>query len=217
MSTHQRAARGTVLALLKDLAAREQGLSVADACAALGLDSVGAYTRIRKSADQGHLHRAQRAGYKLHWFDTAERAQAWAMAVQSLPNANTMVENPATGPRLAAIGQPLKNRSRQPSQRPPLLTGSYANAEPNTEPPRPGASFQVRDKTNAAGVKLPAPARPAAGAEVTYHPDFKFSRGAGPDPYAPIRVLGPVPQLFSLVPPGVDPTTGRPWGKGLQP
>lgn len=75
---NKRRTRGTALAQMLALAAEHQGLTNATMAAALGVAPTNVSARIADACRRGHLFRAERGGYELHWFDTAERAQAWA-------------------------------------------------------------------------------------------------------------------------------------------
>lgn len=69
---------GGVLDTLKTLAARPEGVTSPELAAICGMDVGRASARLNKNLQRGHVFRSKRAGYILHWFDTAERAQAWA-------------------------------------------------------------------------------------------------------------------------------------------
>ena len=75
--THRRE-RGEVLAMMLKLAAGPEGLTNSALAARLETAQSNIAPRINQAAANGHLHRSQRRGYPLHWFETAERAQEWA-------------------------------------------------------------------------------------------------------------------------------------------
>lgn len=68
--------RGSVLDLIKSLAARPDGVGTADMVQRLG-DKTNS-PRLRNAARQGHIFCGKREGQKAQrWFATAEAAQAW--------------------------------------------------------------------------------------------------------------------------------------------
>ncbi len=110
--------------------------------AIMDLLSIGqniANRHVSRMVGQGRLHRADRAGARLRWFDTAQRAAEWAAmpamepSEWSEPRRKAWAEverkpKPIKAPKLVAIGERLKNSTRQPSKAPPLLKGSDRNA-----------------------------------------------------------------------------------------
>lgn len=97
---------GGVLDTLKTLAARPEGVTSPELAKVCGMDVGRASARLNKNMQRKHVFRSKRAGYILHWFDTAERAQAWA----ALP--------PMHKPELTApVRKPIQMRKPGP---PPL-------------------------------------------------------------------------------------------------
>lgn len=117
------------------------GASIAKVSTLLDISRKDAHRHLLQMLKQGRLHLSRRAGAVGRWFDTAERAQAWAAlpAVDpsewrkkpGRPPAVNKAPKPQTAPKLVAIGERIKNKTRQPSKAPPLLAGSQKNRKPN--------------------------------------------------------------------------------------
>ena len=106
---------GGVLDTLKTLAARPEGVTSPELAQVCGMDVGRASARLNKNMQRKHVYRSQRAGYILHWFDTAERAQEWA----ALP--------PMHKPELTApVRKPIQ--MRKTDRKPPALTRFTAGA-----------------------------------------------------------------------------------------
>lgn len=110
---------GGVLDTLKTLAARPEGVTSPELAQVCGMDVGRASARLNKNMQRKHVYRSQRAGYILHWFDTAERAQEWA----ALP--------PMHKPELTApVRKPIQMRKLGTDRKPgtPALTRYTAGA-----------------------------------------------------------------------------------------
>ena len=110
---------GGVLDTLKTLAARPEGVTSPELAQVCGMDVGRASARLNKNMQCKHVYRSQRAGYILHWFDTAERAQEWA----ALP--------PMHKPELTApVRKPIQMRKLGTDRKPgtPALTRFTAGA-----------------------------------------------------------------------------------------
>jgi len=108
-----------VLDTLKTLAARPEGFTSPELAQFCGMDVGRASARLNKNMQRKHVYRSQRVGYILHWFDTAERAQAWA----ALP--------PMHKPELTApVRKPIQMRKLGTDRKPgsPALTRFTAGA-----------------------------------------------------------------------------------------
>ena len=94
-----RRARGEALELVLKLAARPEGVTVADVSARMG--DASNTSRLRNLGSRGHIFPAPRRDLKeTHWFDTAERAKEWqAMArKRSAPDLTAKVVTKAERP-----------------------------------------------------------------------------------------------------------------------
>jgi hypothetical protein len=118
------------------------GASMQQIMSACGVHLNNGGKHVLMMVQQGRLFRAVRQGCRLRWFDTAERAQAWAEMPPMVPSEWTEPglkawrdnDRPrsqkekkraaARQARLVAIGERLKNSARQPSRPPPKLAGS---------------------------------------------------------------------------------------------
>lgn len=69
---------GGVLDTIKKLAARPEGVTAAEVAEAAGVISSRASARLHKNVQRGHIFRSKRLGFVNHWFDSEERARAWA-------------------------------------------------------------------------------------------------------------------------------------------
>jgi hypothetical protein len=79
----------------------------------------------------GILHKSYRIGARARWFDSAERAAAWASMPPLEPNEYATRERKPKPPKppkpqkpLVAIGERIKSKAPQPSKAPPKLKGS---------------------------------------------------------------------------------------------
>lgn len=107
--------RGDVLALMLKMAASPEGLTNASLAEKLDTAQSNIAPRINAACARGHIFRSQRQGFKLHWFDTAERAQEWA----SLPPPHKPKK--LTAPVQKPIQKPLQKKAG-----PPALTTYHA-------------------------------------------------------------------------------------------
>jgi hypothetical protein len=178
--------RGAVLALMRAMAAGPEGLTNAALAQRLDIAQTNIPGRISQAQRNGHLFRAARKGYPLHWFDTAERAAAWAAmpalhkpALQSLP----------TDPARTILAK---------KQGPAALT-KYA-----AHPTKPGVPAPVH-----------IPDAPQVSGEVTVPATVVVSRGLSAG-YDPRRQCAPGEQPygagFAAVGIGRSVTTGQGWG-----
>jgi hypothetical protein len=120
---------------IAELSRHPEGVRMSAIVAVLGISGNLAGRHVGKMMLQGRLYRAERAGARLRWFDTAERAAAWSAMPAMEPsewaaprrNAWAVIERkpkPIRAPKLVAIGGRIKNSTRQPSKAPPKLAGS---------------------------------------------------------------------------------------------
>jgi len=109
--------RGDVLALMLKMAASPEGLTNASLAEKLDTAQSNIAPRINAACARGHIFRSQRQGFKLHWFETAERAQEWA----ALP--------PPHKPQklITAVKKPIQ-KPLQKKAGPPALTSYTAGA-----------------------------------------------------------------------------------------
>ena len=71
---------------IADLSRQDGGVSSAQMRAALGADLRSIIRHTKAMSTQGRLFRGERDGYRLRWFDTAERAQEWAALPALVPS-----------------------------------------------------------------------------------------------------------------------------------
>ena len=78
--------RGSVLALMREMAAGPEGVSNAQLQERLrrGSDCCGPF--LSAACARGHLFASRRPGARVRWFDTAERAAAWASLPAMVPS-----------------------------------------------------------------------------------------------------------------------------------
>jgi hypothetical protein len=135
---------------IAELSRQPDGVRMAVITGTLGIAQNLAGRHVGKMMSQGRLHRSDRAGARLRWFDTAERAAAWSAmppmepSEWSRPGFEAWQNNPdrprdkrdalrkaareareqRQRDRLVAIGERIKNSARQPSKATPKLLGS---------------------------------------------------------------------------------------------
>ena len=79
-------ARGSVLALMRELAAGPEGVSNAQLQERLRRGSECCAPLLSAACSRGHLFASRRPGARTRWFDTAERASAWAVLPAMVPS-----------------------------------------------------------------------------------------------------------------------------------
>ena len=180
--------RDSVLALMRAMAAGPEGLTNAALALRLDIAQTNIPGRINQAQRNGHLFRAERKGYPLHWFDTAERAAAWA----AMP--------PLHKPALVAIPTGCAHTVMAKKKGPAALT-SYA-AHP-TKPATP-APVTIADAPLVSGeVTVPASVVVAKGLSAGYDPRIQCAPGERPYGAG-----------FAAVGIGRSVTTGQGWGAG---
>lgn len=138
--------RDAIFAMSKE----PEGVRMAQIMEKLGACMNAAGRHCMMMVGQGRIHKSQRQGARVRWFDTAERAQAWASmppmepSEWSEPGVKAWANHPdrprnkkeqirqaarqareeRRQQRLVDIGEKLKSKARQPSKAPPKLAGS---------------------------------------------------------------------------------------------
>jgi len=92
-----------------EMATAPDGVTSAELQKALSVTADFACSMMARQVRAGKLFRAQRAGFKLRWFDTAARAAAWEL--QPAVGTNHLTTE---APKLVAIGKPMKSRANKP-------------------------------------------------------------------------------------------------------
>lgn len=178
--------RGAVLALMRAMAAGPEGLTNADLARRLDIAQTNIPGRINQAQRNGHLFRADRKGYPLHWFDTAERARAWA----NLP--------PLHKPELAALPTDPVGTILAKKKGPAALTKYAAHPTKRGMP----APVTIPDTPQVSGpVTVPAWVVKSEGLSAGYDP--RFQCGPNEQPYG---------AGFAAVGIGRSVTTGQGWG-----
>lgn len=178
--------RGEVLALMRAMAATPNGLTNADLAQRLDIAQTNIPGRISQAQRNGHLFRAERKGYPLHWFDTAERAAAWAAMA------------PLHKPELVAIPTGRAHTVMAKKKGPAALT-KYA-----AQPTKPGvpAPVNIPETPQVAGqATTPASVVVAKGLSAGFDP--RFQCGPGEKPFG---------AGFAAAGVGRSVTTGQGWG-----
>jgi len=178
--------RGDVLALMRAMSATPEGLTNAALAQRLDIAQTNIPGRINQAQRNGHLFRAARPGYPLHWFDTPERAAAWA----AMP--------PLHKPGLVAIPTGRAHTVMAKKKGPAALT-KYA-----AYPTKPGmpAPVHIPDTPQVSGeATVPASVVMAKGLSAGYDPRVQCAPGE--QPYG---------AGFAAVGVGRSITTGQGWG-----
>lgn len=160
---------------IAELSKHPDGVRMSIITGLLGIGQSPAGWHVGQMMKQGRLHRADRSGARLRWFDTAEKAAAWeAMppvepsewvepGVKAWANPNKFrqaiksahdlrmtakkldAERRAQA-KLTAIGERIKSAARQPSKAPPLLKGSDTRNQVIRQKPGNDASVTLHGK-----------------------------------------------------------------------
>lgn len=196
--------RGHITRVVKQLAARPQGVCGRDLCQALGRDPVedGARARSNLIAAQrgGHVYGAPWVfGHRVYYFDTADRASAWQ------PCGDTrQVLNEAR--RLASFKATAHAKAEARARRSAVIGSAVASR--NSPPPRnpqPGNMTVVPARSAAVRARNVEPTVPP-GLVVQRVNVICYDKRYQVDPHD--RVFG---AGFAAVGIGRDVGTGRPW------
>ena len=153
----------------------------------LGLPHASISASIYKLQRKGRLFKAMRAGCRARWFNTAERAAEWAakpkMVVSEFnPTRQKATQHPAQARRMAAIGERLKSKARQPSKAPPLMKGSSGNKPGDQlvtqQKPAKPASVHIADRS----ISFQKREADYSGAKITRYESPKFDARYQVDP-----------------------------------
>jgi hypothetical protein len=157
------AAPPTIRDRLHQLTKAPEGASAAQMmeCVRIELSSLGKHTRAMEG--QGRIFRADRAGARLRYFDTAERAREWEALPPLVPSewhtagVKAWENNPhrprskkeqirqaareareeRRQQRLVAIGERLKSKAQQPRKAPPKPSPKFEAIKPKPAEPAP--------------------------------------------------------------------------------
>ena len=121
----RRHGRGEVLALIKHLAARPEGVTTGDLTARMGRPSNSPI--LPNAAAAGHIFKAHRLGSKVRWYTTQEAADAW-LALGPVPRAPKL---PRGWPRKTeTVARPRVVRPRKPPKPKAHQNVTFSPAKP---------------------------------------------------------------------------------------
>jgi hypothetical protein len=157
------AAMPTIRDRLHQLTKAPEGASAAQMldCVRITLSSLGKHTRAMEG--QGRIFRADRAGARLRYFDSADRAKEWEALPPMVPSewqtagVKAWADNPhrprskkeqirqaareareeRRQQRLVAIGERLKSKAQQPRKAPPKPSPKFEAIKPKPAEPAP--------------------------------------------------------------------------------
>lgn len=178
-----------------EMAARPGGVSSAMIQQALHTSAASIATTMACLEKQKRVVRGKRAGYKLHWFTTAEARDAWQNVVPKGQNHNTIKPQ-----GLVDIGKPVPgSRARAPSSPLQHITLEGSRAVTAGIPPIPRA-LRAFKASAPREVIVPPDVKVTRGPSWTHDPRYSCAPGE--------LVFG---AGFSAVGAGRDINTGEAW------